>query len=139
MAANDVRHFRYRARDFLDGMNLMREDLSVYRSSAALLGIHSAISIGDALRSGLGAEKLSAQDHKTAANDLETRLKERRFSKLDGMSHYRFLLGKKDWIAYSRDYADEYTVQQILMHADRFALWAEKTGSELRIEGWIHD
>jgi len=41
-----------RARDFLKGMDLLKDDLVEFRFSPALLGIHGAISYCDALRIG---------------------------------------------------------------------------------------
>ena len=82
MAAIEVQHYRNRARDFLDGMNFLKDDLDVYGYSAALLGIHGAVSYCDALRIGLGSTDLASEDHRTAIADLTSRLASRRIDRL---------------------------------------------------------
>ena len=59
MGAVQVQHYLGRARDFLKGMELLKDDLAEFKHSSALLGIHGAISYCDALRVGLGSENLS--------------------------------------------------------------------------------
>ena len=65
MANAEVQCFLSRARDFLKGMELLKDDLAEYRNSSALLGIHAAISYGDALRVGMGNRKLSSDEQKS--------------------------------------------------------------------------
>ena len=55
MEAAQVQHFLNRAQDFLQDMQLLRED-EAYRNSSALLGIHAAVSYTDALRVGFGGQ-----------------------------------------------------------------------------------
>jgi hypothetical protein len=135
MVAVEVQHFLGRARDFLQGADLMKEDLDQYRYSAALLGIHAAISYSDAMRIGLGSKKLSSDDHRQAAEDLKSLLGARKHDSGHGIDRFRRLLGYKSRIAYAQS-ASGMDFGKIVEDALRFAVWAEKAGETLRIEGW---
>ena len=136
MGAVQVQHFLSRARDFLEGMNLLKDDLEEFRYSSALLGIHCAISYCDALRIGLGRASVSSDDHRNVVKDLKLLLASRKFEKLQGPDRLAKLISRKGSIAYSPEAASENEIKLIHQHAERFAAWAEATGKELRIEGW---
>jgi hypothetical protein len=136
MAAVEVHTYLSRARDFLKGMDLLKDDLAEYGSPSALLGIHCAISYNDALRTGMGCADVSAEDHHRAARDLKTRLASRRFEKQQGADRLEKLLSKKNRISYASDSAREDEIVGIVRHAERFAEWAEAAGRKLKIEGW---
>jgi hypothetical protein len=136
MAAVQVQHYLGRARDFLKGMDLMKDDLVEYRFSPALLGIHCAISYCDALRIGLGSEHLSLDDHRNAASDLKDVLASRKYKNLQGADRLGKLLSKKSRIAYAPEATREDEMIQIVQQAERFAAWAEDAGRMLKIEGW---
>jgi len=142
MATVEVQHFLDRARDFLKGKDLLRDkkllgdDLDLYRLSFALLGIHCAISYSDALRTGMGCEKVSLEDHSQAANDLRKRLKSRSFENLKGISHLESLIKMKNKIEYEPITIKENQIEEIMKHAKRFAEWADTTGRNQQIEGW---
>jgi len=136
MPAIEVQHFLGRARDFLDGMKLLSDDLTEYRYSSALLAIHSAISYCDALRSGLGGVKLSLDNHLSAVGELRTLLADRKYDKPQGADRLERLLSKNSKIAYAADEATKNEIDDIVLQAERFALWAEEVGEKLKIEGW---
>ena len=142
MAAVQVQHFLSRARDFHKGKVLLRDekllgnDLSTYRLSSALLGIHCAISYSDALRTGMGCADVSSDDHRNAANDLKQRLADRKFEKTQGAVRFERLLSKKNRVEYDPVTVRENEVEDIVIQATRFADWAEETGKALKIEGW---
>jgi hypothetical protein len=131
-----VQHYLSRARDFLKGMDLLKDDLSEFKSSSALLGIHCAISYSDALRTGMGATDVSSDDHRSAAGDLKSRLEYRKFEKMQGALRLEKLLAKKPRIAYAPEAPRENEIEDIVKHAARFAFWAEETGRQLQIQGW---
>jgi hypothetical protein len=136
MIAVQVQTYLGRARDFLEGFNLLKDDLDEFRFSSALLGIHSAISYSDALRTGMGCENVSSDDHRSAADDLKKRLNEdRRFENLRGVEHLKNLLSKKSRIEYASENVRRDEAEDIVKHARRFADWAEKTGRALKIWG----
>jgi hypothetical protein len=136
MAAVQVQLFLDRARDFFNGMDLLKDDLDEYRFSPALLGIHCAISYCDALRIGLGSTNVSSDDHGSAAEDLKRHLDDRKVENLRGVEHLRKLLSKKSRIAYAPDAVRKFDFEQIVTHTERFVVWAEETGRKLKIEGW---
>ena len=144
MVAVEVQHFLGRARDFLKGMEnlveeefyVLNEDLVSFKYSPALLGIHGAISYCDALRTGLGSEKLSSDDHGSAIGELKSLLEAKKFEKLQGVDRLGKLLSKKSRIAYAAEATREDEIKQIVQQAERFAAWAEDTGKALKIEGW---
>ena len=147
MSSTRVQHYLGRARDFLKGMEnllndevyVLEDDLIQFKYSPALLGIHSAISYCDALRSGLGSKSLSSEDHKTALKDLKTLLTSRKYEEQQGSGRLEILLADKNLIAYSEDRATEKEIRSIVQQAERFALWAERTARRLKIEGWGDD
>ena len=136
MISVQVQHYRGRARDFLEGMNLLKDDLVEYRFSSALLGIHCAISYCDALRIGLGSGSLASDDHRRAADELKSLLASRKFVKLQGADQVAKLIAKKSRIAYAAEAVKETEVEEIVKRAERFAIWAEETGKALGIMGW---
>jgi hypothetical protein len=136
MQAIHVQHYLTRARDFLKGMDLLRDDLTEFKSSCALLGVHCAISYSDALRIGMGCVDLTSDDHQTAASDLIARLTSRKFEKIQGAVRLARLLARKNRIAYAAASARENEVEDIVKQAERFAFWAEEAGRYLQIEGW---
>jgi len=136
MAAVQVQHYLGRARDFLKGMDLLQDDLSEYRFSPALLGIHCAISYSDALRTGMGRADVSSDEHRTATNDLRKLLADRRYVNLKGTDRLGKLLSKKRGVEYDPVTVRENEVREIVKQAERFAEWAEETGRKLKIEGW---
>jgi len=139
MIAVQVQHYLGRARDFLKGMDLLQEGIAEYRFSSALLGIHGAISYGDALRVGLGSKKLSASDHSQAAEDLESLLGSRKFEKPQAVKHLKLLLSRKSRISYAAETVRQDEAEELVKRARRFADWAEETGKALKIEGWGDD
>jgi hypothetical protein len=136
MNAVEVQHYRNRARDFLDGMRYLGDDLEAFGYSSALLGIHGAISYADALRIGMGSKRLFSDNHLDAARDLESLLGSRRFDQQQGVKHLKLLLGRKSRIAYAGATVRKNEAEDIVKRAVRFADWAEETGKALEIEGW---
>jgi hypothetical protein len=135
MITVQVQHYLSRARDFLQGVDLLKDDLDEYKYSTALLGIHAAISYCDAMRIGLGSEKLSSEDHLSAAADLKSHLGGRNCDADKGTNRLQRLLRIKSKIAYG-PFASGLDFGRIVQDAVRFAAWAELAGKTLKIEGW---
>jgi hypothetical protein len=139
MPAEQVRHYLQRAKDFLEGMKLTREDKD-YWNSSALLAIHSAVAYSDALRAGLGDQKLSADDHRNAVDVLQQALfAESLMDDMAGFKHLRFLLSKKTLVAYGDRRVEHTEYEALIIKAARFAVWADRIGRRLKIEGWDDD
>jgi hypothetical protein len=137
MQAVEVEHYIRRATDFLEGMQLTRAD-SDYWNSSALLAIHSAVSFTDALRIGLGDTNLSLDNHRRAADLLDKLLSLRNSVDQRGLKHLRFLLSRKNLVAYEKRRLERTDYEALFTQAERFAHWADVTGSQLKIEGWKH-
>jgi hypothetical protein len=138
MPAAQVEHYLQRAADFFYGMRLMRGD-ETYRNSSALLAIHSAVSYSDALRVGLGEQKLSADDHSKAVDALKNVLPSKQASDQAGFGHLRFLLSQKSRVAYGSQTLTAKELEMLLTKAERFVGWANTVGRQLKIEGWTDD
>lgn len=136
MQAARVQHYLIRARDFLEAMKLLKDEFAIYGYSSALVAIHGSISYADALRIGMGGQELSSDDHRSATKELQQMLTARSYEKLDGVARLTRLVGEKSAIAYGSDLVAETKFKSIVQQAERFAVWAETTGKELRIEGW---
>src|SRR5271165_4817146 len=135
MQAVQVQHYLRRARDFLKGMDLLKDDLA-FGYSSALLAVHGAISYSDALRTGLGSGHVSSEDHQSVTAELRQLLTARRCERQDGVERLGKLLGSKNVIAYGAAFDGEDKFKFVIQQAERFAVWAERTGKELGIEGW---
>jgi hypothetical protein len=135
MQAVQVQHYLNRARDFLKGMDLLKDDLA-FGYSAALLAVHGAISYADALRAGLESNNVSSDDHQRATADLKRLLTARKYERQDGVERLGRLLSSKSMIAYGAESVGEDRFKLIIQQAERFAVWAERTGKDLGIEGW---
>jgi len=136
MAAADVQKFLNRARDFRSGLDLLHGDLDAFGYSAALLGIHGAISYADALRTGMGSKSLSSDSHGQAARELESLLGFRKFDPQQGIRHLKQLLAAKSRISYAAATVRKNEIEEVVKRAARFADWAEETGKVLQIGGW---
>ena len=134
MGAVEVRLYLDRAQDFLQGMQLLRED-KAYRTSSALLGIHSAVAYSDALRAGLGDESMAAEDHQIATKALRRLLSDRTEND-SGLRHLESLLSKKHAVAYGNRRLTGNDFELIFTQAERFAKWVNGMGSQLKVEGW---
>jgi hypothetical protein len=138
MSAIQVEHYLKRAADFSYVVLLLRGDAS-HRYSSALLAIHAAISYSDALRIGLGDNKLGRDDHNAAADALKQILASSNLSDETGLSHLRYLLSNKSLVAYGDQRISAKDFEMVFTKAERFAKWANRIGQEMKIEGWVND
>ena len=153
MIAIDVQHFLRRAKDFESSMKLcaasntsaevvflatdqVKNDENM--QSAALLGIHAAISYADALRVGLGDSELSADDHQKAKQRLQDLLAHKKLKDTSGIRRFGELLTKKGAVAYRKNRISEGDLQQIVESSQRFSSWVNRVGKELNVEGWAN-
>ncbi|MGB8477403.1 MAG: hypothetical protein WCE63_01000 [Acidobacteriaceae bacterium] len=104
--------------------------------SAALLGIHAAISYADALCIGLGDSELSAEDHQKAGRRLQDVLANKKLKDTSGIKRFGELLSKKSAVAYRKNRINENDLKQIVESSQRFSSWVNKIGKELKVEGW---
>ena len=72
----------------------------LFFNSSALLAIHAAISYADALRAGLGDQRLSSEEHSQAAEKLMSLLSAVGISQNKGVRHLQHLIANKSRVAY---------------------------------------
>jgi hypothetical protein len=92
-----------KADHFLKAMKLAALELAAYRTGIALLAVHSAISLNDAITTALIGKRSRLQDHLAAVTDLEAVSRKHRIHNLNGVGHLRWLLTEKTRIAYGRE------------------------------------
>ena len=139
MPAEQVRHYLDRASEFSRGMKKLSNDSDAPNfNSAALLAIHCAISYADALRTGLGDDRLSGDDHSKAADLLQRQLpswiKDR-----NGLERLRKLLSNKNRVAYAERVLNPNDCKELVTAALKFETWANGIGRQLNLEGWQND
>lgn len=119
-----TRQYIDNADHFFQAMKLAADDLAAYRTGIGLLAVHSAISLNDAITSGITGRKNKHQDHAAAATGLEKIVKRHRIGDLRGVNHFRWLLSQKTHIAYSRNRLDDALVRLSVDRAEKFQAWA---------------
>ena len=113
-----------KADHFLQGMRLLAYDYAAYRSGIGLLAIHSAISLNDAILAGVAGARSKAEDHTSAARELERVCGELKITTTPGLRHFSWLLSRKSHIAYGDQRIDDNDVKAAVDKAERFANWA---------------
>ncbi len=113
-----------KADHFLKGMDLLYGDPQHYRTGIGLLAIHSAISLSDAIAMGLTGKRGKYQDHGHAASALEKLCTANKISDKKGIAHFKWLLGRKNVVAYQSDRFDDSSVKIAVDKAQRFNVWA---------------
>lgn len=116
--------FIEKADHFFQAMKLAADDLESYRTSVALLAVHSAISLNDAIATAVTGDKSKHQDHSEAAADLEKISTKLGVGNLNGVLHFRWLLQEKSRIAYGRERLDDAFIRLSITRAERFHAWA---------------
>lgn len=120
----ETRQFIDKADHFLHGMNLLNDDVPYYRTGIGLLAIHSAISLSDAITVGLTGKRRTYQDHAKAARELEGLCSSNKISDKKGINHFKWLLAKKNTVAYLGDRIDDSSLKQAVDKAQKFNGWA---------------
>jgi hypothetical protein len=114
-----------KADHFLQAMKTLATlELAPYRTGIALLAVHSAISLNDAITAGITGKRSKYQDHLAAVKELEGISRKYRVENLNGIGHLRWLLAEKTRIAYSRERLDDALVLLSISRAERFHSWA---------------
>jgi hypothetical protein len=113
-----------KADHFLQGMKLLSDGMSYYRSGIGLLAIHSAISLTDAIAVGLTGKRGKYQDHAQAVGELERLCSSNKVSDKKGIYHFKWLLAQKNAVAYQSHRLDDHSVTMAVDRAQRFNVWA---------------
>ena len=120
-----------KADHFFHGMKLLADDVRSYRSGVGLLAIHSAISLGDAIKVGLTGKRGKYQDHAQSARELGSLCASNNVSNTQGVEHLGWLLGKKNSVAYEHRRFDDDSVRLAVDKAEKFNAWAYNNFKEI--------
>jgi hypothetical protein len=118
--------YRARAEEFWSAMEHLGEyDVEKFAAAVALLAVHCAISYADALFVDLKAQRCDEQNHSDAIAEL---LKLCASRKMDdsGVAHFRWLVSRKNDVAYLEKRLDINQVKLARVKAGRFAIWVQK-------------
>lgn len=113
-----------KADHFFHGMKLLADDVRSYRSGVGLLAIHSAISLGDAIKVGLTGKRGRYQGHAQAARELGRLCAANRVSNVQGVNHLTWLLSQKNAVAYEQHRFDDSSIHLAVDKAEKFNAWA---------------
>ena len=105
-------------------MKLLNDDVSAYRTGVGLLAIHSAISLNDAIIVGITGHRGKYENHVQAADELDNICKLTKVMNSKGVRHLRWLLAKKNRVAYEHRRLDDDSVQMAVDLAKKFHSWA---------------
>lgn len=100
-----------------------------YWNAAGVLIVHAAIALTDALTVKVGGVKSAAEDHRLAADLLETVLTvdpERK----KAIGHLRGLLEEKNLVAYSGEIYRREDIRRMHRHLERYRNWANRLLTE---------
>ena len=126
-------HHRTRAKAFFDAMRLVSDDLPSYGEAVALLAVHSAISLSDAVVVAMIGARSNAQDHVAASKPLETLCQKKRLDR-SGIKHLSWLLHRKTRFAYDDDVVVYAEIKLAAIAASRFRAWVYRTFPEVAYE-----
>lgn len=126
-------HHRSRAESFLSGMKFLSDDLTTYAAAVALLAVHGAISLADAVLIGYQGRRSREQDHRTAAIFLEKLCNSRRADR-SGLKHLIWLLARKTDFSYGEQRFNQSEVKSAVLTAERFQAWIYRTFPEVARE-----
>jgi len=115
--------FEHRARQLIDAMKLLEDDLSSYASAVALLAVHSAIAWNDAVQIRLTGKRAKYRDHRQSANHTR-RICGSHGIDVNGINHFEALLRSKNAVAYDESLILEPAADKARTHALRFETWA---------------
>ena len=117
-----VEVFLERARQLSIARDLVREDAE-YASATALLAVHTAIAVNDALLMELSGERYKGADHRRALKATE-RMCTAKNIRTAGLKHFRTLLSKKTDVSYGEDRISFETASALAYSSQRFEEWA---------------
>ncbi|HEY2585607.1 MAG TPA: hypothetical protein VGI81_07580 [Tepidisphaeraceae bacterium] len=126
-------HHRSRAESFASGMKFLSDDLDTYAAAVALLAVHGAISLTDAVLIGYSGRRSKEQDHRAASALLEKLCHARRVDG-SGLKHLVWLLARKTNFAYGDRRVDRSEVKAAVLMAERFQAWVYRTFPEVARE-----
>ena len=126
-------HHRTRSKAFFEAMQLLSDDLFSYGDAVALLAVHSAISLADAVLIATTGERSKDQDHSAAAKPLNRVCSMRKLD-ANGVKHLVWLLQNKSRFAYEDKPTIHNNIKYATVTAERFRAWVYRTFPEVAHE-----
>lgn len=125
--------FIERANCCFQGMKLLADDMRAYHAAVALLAVHSATALNDAILAALTKRRSRSEAHEHAITKLEQVCIRVRVANKAGIRHLSWLLQQKTSISYAdQKFAKADEAQ---LHAERFLSWAYHNFKEvLRVQ-----
>ena len=115
-----------RFKEYSDVIRFLEDEPEKYGDTLALLAVHSAISLGDAILVACTGRRSIDQDHRESLRLLRDLCHARRVPD-DGLKQYDRLIERKTDISYGERWLYiEGVVKRARLQAVRFAFWAQK-------------
>src|SRR6266566_4316611 len=92
-------HYLRRANQFLDAARLLQDDLEGFGDVVAVLAVHGAIALADAVLEGFGDGRSKDENHKAAAQKLRNQCGRLKIEP-DGIRHFLKLAERKNLFSY---------------------------------------
>ncbi len=124
-----VEIFVARARELRTARDLVKDDAE-YSSATALLAVHSALSLNDALLVQWTGKWTKGSSHQDAVNRTDRECNKRRIE-TTGLKHLRSLISEKSDISYGNKRVSHSTALGLAEAAKRFEAWAFKNCKEI--------
>src|SRR3569623_1823052 len=115
-------HHRSRAESFIRGMKFLADDLATYAPTVALLAVHGAISLNDAVLVGCTGKRPREQDHRASSKSLRELCNDRKVD-AEGVKHLNWLLDRKTDISYGDRVITHNEVKSAATTVQRFQAW----------------
>jgi hypothetical protein len=104
--------------------DLIKDD-AAYPSATALLAVHSAIALNDALLTNFSGQPPKGQDHMEAVRQIDKDCRKRRIDRA-GIAHLKKLVSAKTKISYGPANTTQEQAQALAVAAERFETWVYK-------------
>jgi hypothetical protein len=118
-------HYVQKSGQFLHSMNILFDlDFDGSRAGIALLAIHSAIALNDAIQMGLLGKQSKYENHAQTLRQLKRICGERKIQDVIGIRHLKWLLDNKTDVSYGLRRLDPEFVKTARLNAERFNSWA---------------
>jgi hypothetical protein len=133
-------HYRTRAESFLRAMRHIDdrglfddEEVDRMANAAALLAVHAAIALGDAILMLKTSSRSTAQDHREAVGTLK-KLCGKIGVDSRGIKHFTWRVAHKDHFAYGEARVTLDEVKSAVLNIQRLARWTLETFPEIGLE-----
>jgi|ERR1017187_5868544 hypothetical protein len=113
--------FLERAEQLASARDLVREESS-YSAATALLSVHSAIAMNDALLLSLTGKRPKGVDHSRAIIETELACSAKKFN-CKGLKHLKSLLSKKTAVSYGDAPISFEAASSLAITSERFQQW----------------